>query len=269
MPIVRIGSSEDPLISDYVSLTDAALRKRRSSFIAESTVVVRRALDAGFRPRSFLLDTRHRDVIEEFSTRCPEAPVFVGESPELERLTGFHLHRGALAAFERPAPTDPARLLDGARRIAVLEDVTEHTNVGAIFRTAAGLGVDAVLLSPRCADPLYRRAIRVSMGTVFSQPWARLDSWPDGPGGVQLLERAGFTTLALELTEDATAVDDPRLRDTRRLALVLGTEGAGIRPQTLAAVDGAVMIPMSRSVSSLNVGAAAAIALWEVRPRTV
>jgi tRNA G18 (ribose-2'-O)-methylase SpoU len=267
VPVIRIQSIADPGLSDYVGLTDAALRKTRNTFIAESTVVVRRALAAGYTPRSILIDERHDSVIAEFTEQHPDVPVFVGTSSTLEELTGFHLHRGALAAFDRPSPVAPESLLASARRVVVLEDVTEHTNVGAIFRTAAGLGVDAVLLTPRCADPLYRRAIRVSMGTVFSQPWARLDSWPDGPNGVAALRAAGFQVLALELAEDALDVDDPSLHANERLALVLGTEGAGIRPETLATVDAAVMIPMDRAVSSLNVGAAAAIAMWELRVR--
>ncbi|MGO3153522.1 MAG: TrmH family RNA methyltransferase [Galactobacter sp.] len=279
MPIVTIGSLPDPRqpsdpesasgpdLSDYVGLTDAALRSTRDTFIAESTVVVRRALDAGYTPRSFLLDERHTAVAEEFSGRFPDVPVFIGASEVLESLTGFHLHRGALASFRRPAPANAARLLSSARRVVVLEDVTEHTNVGAIFRTAAGLGVDAILLSPRCADPLYRRAIRVSMGTVFSQPWARLDTWPDGVTGVQWLKDQGFHVCALELTEDALPIDDPALRHLERLALILGTEGAGVLPRTLESVDASVIIPMEREVSSLNVGAAAAIAMWELRAR--
>lgn len=267
MPIVRIGSLTDPALSDYVGLTDAALRSTRDTFIAESTVVVRRAVDAGHTPRSFLLDQRHEAVAEEFSSRFPDVPVFVGESAQLESLTGFHLHRGALASFRRPTPTPAEDLVASARRVVVLEDVTEHTNVGAIFRTAAGLGVDAILLSPRCADPLYRRAIRVSMGTVFSQPWARLSTWPEGATGVQWLKDAGFHVCAMELTPDALKVDDPTLRNHERLALVLGTEGVGILPETLDAVDASVIIPMAREVSSLNVGAAAAIAMWELRVR--
>ncbi len=264
MSIVRISSLDDPRLGDYRGLTDAALAKTRSRFIAESTVVVRRALDSGAAPRSFLVDERHGAVIEALAGRVPEAPVFVGEGQLLEQLTGFHLHRGALGSFERPAPADLDALLEGARRVVVLEDVAEHTNVGAIFRSAAGLGIDAVLLSPRSADPLYRRAIRVSMGTVFSQPWARLEAWPEG---VAALKRHGFEVHALELTDDAVSIDELAARGPERLALVLGTEGAGIRPETLEAVDGAVLIPMREGVSSLNVGAAAAVAMWELRAR--
>jgi tRNA G18 (ribose-2'-O)-methylase SpoU len=262
--ILRIETLDDPRLGDYRGLTDAALAKTRSRFIAESTVVVRRALASGAAPVSFLVDERHGGVIDELNTQHPDTPLFVGPAPVLEELTGFHLHRGALGAFDRPAPADLDALLEGARRVVVLEDVAEHTNVGAIFRSAAGLGIDAVLLSPRSADPLYRRAIRVSMGTVFSQPWARLDAWPDG---IAALKRHGFEVHALELTDDAIGIDELAERNPQRLALVLGTEGAGIRPETLGAVDGAVLIPMREGVSSLNVGAAAAIALWELRAR--
>ena len=264
MAIINVEHTSDERLSDYVGLTDAALAKGRDRFIAESTVVVQRALDAGLTPRSFLLDARHHTLAQELQERAPEVPVFVGPSAALESLTGFHLHRGALASFDRPAPVDIETVLSQARRVLVLEDVAEHTNVGAIFRSAAGLGIDAVLLSPRCADPLYRRAIRVSMGTVFSQPWARLSAWPEG---ITALHRHGFHVYAMELTAEAVPLDELARRAPERLALVMGTEGAGIRAETLAAGDGAVMIPMRPGVSSLNVGAAAAIALWELRVR--
>jgi len=263
MSIERVGGTDDPRLGDYVGLTDAALARGRDRFIAESTVVVRRALDAGLCPRSFLVDERHAALIAELASRVPNAPVFVGASADLESLTGFHLHRGALASFSRPDAASLDAVLDGARRVVVLEDVAEHTNVGAIFRSAAGLGIDAVLLSARCADPLYRRAIRVSMGTVFSQPWARVD-WP--ADAARLRER-GFEVHAMELTPDAVPVDRIAARNPERLALVMGTEGAGISEATLQACDGAVVIPMRPGVSSLNVGAAAAVAMWELRAR--
>lgn len=264
MSLIRLSDAGDPRLADYTRLTDAALRKNSGRFIAESTVVVRRALAAGLRPVSFLIDERHQDVIAECLELAPGVPVFVGESDALEELTGFHLHRGALAAFERPAPVPLGELLAGAHRVVVLEDVSEHINVGAIFRSAVGLGIDAILLSPRCADPLYRRAVRVSMGAVFEQPWARLERWPEA---MQELREAGFDVRVMELTDNAVSIDELSANAPERLALVMGAEGAGIRPETLAVSDGAVVIPVRPGVSSLNVGAAAAIAMWELRVR--
>jgi tRNA G18 (ribose-2'-O)-methylase SpoU len=197
-------------------------------------------------------------------------PVYVAEPAVLEAITGFHVHRGALAAMHRPPlPTVPevlaaARGGAGARRVAVLEDVVDHTNVGAAFRSAAALGVDAVLVTPRCADPLYRRSVRVSMGTVFQVPWTRVDPWPDGIG---MLRDAGFVTAALALSEDAVSLDELEARTPERLAMVLGTEGDGLRPSTVAAADLVVRIPMAGGVDSLNVAAAAAVAFWATRVR--
>ncbi len=191
-------------------------------------------------------------------------PVFVGSEELLQELTGFHLHRGALAAMNRPVLPSVHDLLSTARRVAVLEDVVDHTNVGAVFRSAAGLGVDAVLVTPRCADPLYRRSVRVSMGTVFQVPWTRLDAWPDGLG---LLREHGFTVAAMALTDDAVSLDDFASDLPPRLALLLGTEGGGLTPAAVDRADVAVRIPMAGGVDSLNVAAASAVVFWATRGR--
>lgn len=268
MTFHHLESAEDPRVADYTRLTDVHLRKLREPaegmYIAESSRVLRRALAAGHRPRSFFLAEKWladlADVFEEY----PDVPVYVGSAALLEEITGFHLHRGAMAAMHRPAPVPLAELLAGARRVALLEDIVDHTNVGAIFRSAAALGVDAVLVSPRCGDPLYRRSVRVSMGTVFQIPWARLEDWP---GDLSVLRRSGFLVAAMELTADAVDVDALAAQNPEKLALVLGTEGAGMSAETLAAVDLAVKIPMRPGVDSLNVAAASAVAFWELRAR--
>ena len=268
MSVFRIDGADDPRVADYTSLTDVHLRKVREPaeglYIAESSRVLRRALAAGHRPRSFFLAEKWLEGLSDVLEAFPDAPAFVGPPELLEEITGFHLHRGAMAAMHRPAPIPVAELLAGAHRVAVLEDIVDHTNVGAIFRSAAALGIDAVLVTPRCGDPLYRRSIRVSMGTVFQVPWARLESWP---GGIEQLRDLGFTIAAMELTDDALDLDALGARRLDRLALVLGTEGAGILPETLDAVDLAVRIPMRPGVDSLNVAAASAVVFWELRPR--
>ncbi|OMH33041.1 RNA methyltransferase [Tersicoccus sp. Bi-70] len=272
MSVVRITDPADPRVHDYTNLTDAALRRRREPveglYIAESPTVVRRALAAGHRPRSFFLADAWLDDLGDVLDAHPEAPAYVGAPAVLEAITGFHLHRGALAAMHRPEPVPVDRLLAGARRVAVAEDIVDHTNLGAVFRSAAALDVDAVLLSPRCADPLYRRSVRVSMGTVFQVPWARLTAWPDG---LASLKDAGFATAALALDDraqdlDVAVVDGTPLPQLDRLALVLGTEGAGLSTDAIAACDAVVRIPMSGGVDSLNVAAAAAVAFWHTRP---
>ncbi len=253
---------------DYVGLTDVALRRRtepeRGLYIAESEKVIRRALAAGHRPRSFLMAERWltdlADVVER--AEADGIPVFVGEHEVVERLTGFHLHRGALAAMHRPVDRPLSEVLTGARRVLVLEDVVDHTNVGALFRSAAALSVDAVLVTPRCADPLYRRSVRVSMGTVFQVPWTRIDPWP---AGVDRLREMGFTTAALALESDSLTLDVLAATPPERLALVLGTEGDGLSRRTIAAVDLTVRIPMGGGVDSLNVAAAGAVAAWALR----
>lgn len=268
MTIHYLESAQDPRVSDYTQLTDVHLRKLREPaegmYIAESSRVLRRALAAGHQPRSFFLAEKWLADLQDVLASYPDVPAFIGTAALLEEITGFHLHRGAMAAMQRPAPLPLYELLAGARRIAVLEDIVDHTNVGAIFRSAAALDIDAVLVSPRCGDPLYRRSVRVSMGTVFQVPWARLEAWPQD---LALLQQHGFTVAALELTGDAVDVDELAAANPDKLALVLGTEGAGMSAATLAAVDLAVKIPMRPGVDSLNVAAASAVAFWELRPR--
>ena len=265
----RIDDPADPRLLDYVGLTDVALRRRtepeRGLYIAESEKVIRRALAAGHQPRSYLMAERWltdlADVVAE--AEAAGVPVFVGEHDVVEQLTGFHLHRGALASMQRPVLPAVEDLVRDARRVMVLEDIVDHTNVGAVFRSAAALGVDAVLVTPRCADPLYRRAIRVSMGTVFQVPWTRIDPWP---GSVPTLQRSGFTVATLALADDAVSLDALAADAPERLALVLGTEGDGLSHHTIAAADLTVTIPMAGGVDSLNVAAAGAVAAWALRP---
>ena len=268
MTVETVTDPADPRLADFVSLTDVALRRRLEPegglYVAESEKVLRRALAAGHRPRSYLMAQRWltdlADLVEQ--AERDGVPVYVGEHEVIERLTGFHLHRGALASMHRPRQRALAEVLEGARRVLVLEDVVDHTNVGAVFRSAAALDMDAVLVTPRCADPLYRRAIRVSMGTVFQVPWTRIDPWPGGVGELQTL---GFHVAALALAEDAVGLDELAARPPERLALVLGTEGDGLSRRTVAAVDSVVTIPMAGGVDSLNVAAAGAVAAWALR----
>ncbi|MFD4970990.1 TrmH family RNA methyltransferase [Streptomyces sp. NPDC058424] len=262
--LITVEDPDDPRLHDYTDLTDVELRRRREPaeglFIAEGEKVIRRARDAGYEMRSMLLSAKWvdamRDVIDELT-----APVHV-VSPELaERVTGYHVHRGALASMQRkPLPT-AAAVLRTARRVAVMESVNDHTNIGAIFRSAAALGMDAVLLSPDCADPLYRRSVKVSMGAVFSVPYARLDIWPKG---LEAVREAGFTLLALTPDEKAKTLDEAAPHRMDRVALMLGAEGAGLSTRALAAAEEWVRIPMSHGVDSLNVGAAAAVAFYAV-----
>jgi tRNA G18 (ribose-2'-O)-methylase SpoU len=265
-----VAHVDDERLRDYVGLTDVALRSRREPelglYLAESDKVIRRALDAGHRPRSLLLTQKWLEPLAPLVARVQAAgaPVFAGAPDVLEAITGFNVHRGAIASMHRPPLPDVAELLAGARRVVVLEDVVDHTNVGAAFRSVAGLGADAVLVTPRCADPLYRRAVRVSMGTVFQVPWTRIEPWP---GSVGTLRELGFTVAALALRPDAVPLDELAADPPDRLALVLGTEGDGLAPATVAAADLAVRIPMRGGVDSLNVAAAAAVAAWALRTR--
>lgn len=269
MPLERLVDASDPRVRDYTGLTDTQLRRRREPaeglYIAESTKVLRRAIDAGHVPRSFFLTDKWLPDLEDVLTRFPDTPAFVGSEAVLEQITGFHLHRGALAAMNRPAPLALEDVLQNARRVAVLEDMVDHTNLGAVFRSAAALEVDAVLVTPRCADPLYRRAIRVSMGTVFQVPWVRLESWPES---IQVLRESGFLVAALALAPGSVDLQELSQRNPDRLALILGTEGEGLSPETLELSDVTVRIPMSPAVDSLNVAAAGAVAFWECRPRS-
>jgi tRNA G18 (ribose-2'-O)-methylase SpoU len=268
--VTRIEDPQDERIRDYVGLTDMALRTRlepeRGLYLAESEKVIRRALRAGHRPRSFLMGERWLTDLADLVGNAEQSgvPVYVADAPVIEEMTGFHLHRGALASMHRPELPTPQSLLAGARRVVVLEDIVDHTNVGAAFRSGAALGIDAILVTPRCADPYYRRAIRVSMGTVFQVPWTRIDPWP---GGVADLRALGFTTAALALEDDSVGLDELAADPPERLALVLGTEGDGLSRRTVAAVDVTVRIPMAGGVDSLNVAAAGAVAAWALRVR--
>ncbi|MFD3730710.1 TrmH family RNA methyltransferase [Streptomyces sp. NPDC058632] len=260
--LITVEDPDDPRLHDYTGLTDVELRRTREPaeglFIAEGEKVIRRARDAGYEMRSMLLSAKWVDVMRDVIDELP-APVYA-VSPELaEQVTGYHVHRGALASMQRtPLPT-AAELLHTARRVVIMEAVNDHTNIGAVFRSAAALGMDAVLLSPDCADPLYRRSVKVSMGAVFSVPYARLDSWPRG---LEPVREAGFTILALTPDEKARSLDEVAPHRMDRVALMLGAEGAGLTPRALAAADERVRIPMSHGVDSLNVGAAAAVAFY-------
>jgi len=256
-------------LADYSRLTDVALRRvsepEGGLYIAESTKVITRALAAGHRPRSVLLQEQWLPDVEPLLEPYPDVPVFVGEAGVLEQLTGYNLHRGALAAMHRPVLPDPRDLLRDARRVVVLEDIVDHTNVGAIFRSVAGLGADAVLVSPRCADPLYRRSVRVSMGTVLQVPWTRIPEWDEATG---ILHDAGFDIAALALADDAVTLDEYAAAPPERIAMVLGSEGDGLSRRALASADTVVTIPMLHGVDSLNVASASAVALWALRARS-
>ncbi len=272
--IVEVEDLDAPELAVYARLTEAQLRNRlepeKGVFIAESPKVIRLALEAGCKPLSLLMERKKlTGQGAELIARCGDIPVYTADREALASLTGYALTRGVLCAMLRPAPRRPEELCRNARRLAVLENIVDTTNLGAIFRSAAALGVDAVLLSPGCADPLLRRAVRVSMGNVFLLPWGRLgEKQEDWPGrAVALLKEMGFYTAAMALGADTLPLDDPRLREEKKLALFLGTEGDGLLPETVAACDAAVKIPMARGVDSLNVAAAAAIAFWELRIR--
>ncbi len=269
-PIIEITDFQDPQLDVYARLTEAQLLNRfepaKGMFIAESPKVIHRALDAGCVPVSFLAERSHiRGEAQEVIARCGSIPVYTAELPVLTQLTGFQLTRGMLCAMRRPEPKALASVLAKARRVAVLEDVMNPTNLGAIFRSAAALGMDAVLLTPGCTDPLYRRCARVSMGTVFQVPWAYMPQWPQR--GTGCLTEFGFQTAAMALTDDSIAIDAPVLRTAEKLAVILGTEGDGLAPGTIAGCDYTVKIPMYHGVDSLNVAAASAVAFWELRSR--
>lgn len=263
--ILQVADLEDPRLDEYLRLSEAHLRMRtdveNGLYIAESTKVVQRAINAGHEPRSFLLAEKHLDQLAEEFNRFPDAPIFIGDDRQLQDLVGFHLHRGAMAAMNRPEPLDLDEVLEASSRIAILEDIADHTNLGAIIRSASGLGVDAVLLTPKCVDPWYRRSARVSMGTVFDLPWVRMQSWPED---LQTLKNHGYEMLAMELTDDAIPLNEVEIKAGQKVAMILGNEGRGVTDEALAAVDRTVIIPMHRDVDSLNVGAASAIAFWHL-----
>lgn len=266
MRVIHISDLSAPELADYTSLTDVALRRVREPeeglYLAESPKVIERALRAGHRPRSLLLLEEWLPTVEPLLADYPDTPVYIGDSAQLETLTGFNMHRGALASMHRPEPLDAVELLRVSRRVVVLEDLHDHMNVGAVFRSVAALGADAVLLSPACADPLYRRAVRVSMGAVLQVPWARLPDWREaGP----LFREEGFELVAFALRDDAVDLAEYVADLPPRLALMFGSEGPGLSHRALASSTASVVIPMEHDVDSLNVATAAALALWSVR----
>ncbi len=300
MPLIHVDSLDDERLDPYARLTEAQLRSKlepeRALFIAESGKVIERAFEGGMTPMSLLMEEKWVEsitpLIERMERAHPDLAVLIAPHDELARLTGFELTRGALGAFRRPALPSVAEVVRDARLIAVLENITNHTNVGAIFRSAAALGVDAILVTPTCYDPLYRRAVRVSMGTVFQVPWTRIGDDADGtdaharegrdhakgtPGhpaitwaetGIPLLRELGFTTAAMALSDESVPLDDPTLNAAEKVALVFGTEGDGLDPATIEACDCTVRIPMAHGVDSLNVAAASAVAFWQFRKLT-
>ncbi|MCK2021807.1 RNA methyltransferase [Microbacterium sp. kSW2-24] len=269
MDILHIDSSTDPRLDEYRSLTDTALRSIREPagglYIAESSKVIERAIRAGHSPRSVLVQERRLDGIRSIVAGF-DVPVYVVPDDVAEAVTGFAVHRGAIASMHRPPLPSVAETLgeqkNARSRIAILEGLADHTNIGALFRSAAALGVDAILISPDCSDPLYRRAVRVSMGTVFQVPWTRIPEWPTG---IHELQDAGYVVAGMTLGEGAITLDDLVAEDHDRLALVFGTEGHGITPATDAILDRRVTIPMMGGVDSLNVAAASAVAFYATR----
>ena len=267
MELIEITDFTAPELDVYARLTEAQLLNRfepkKGMFIAESPKVIMRALDAGCVPVSLLVERNHINAeAAEAIERCGDVPVFTASLDILTQLTGFQLTRGMLCAMRRPQLKPLAQVLEGAKRVTVLENVQNPTNVGAIFRSAAALGMDAVLLTPGCSNPLYRRSARVSMGTVFQVPWTYLeDTWQED------LKALGYKTCAMALRDDSYSVDDPELRQVEKLAIVLGAEGDGLADSTIAACDYTVKIPMYHGVDSLNVAAASAVAFWELRAR--
>ena len=272
--IIEIADTSLPQLDVFARLTEGQLRSRlepeKGIFIAESPKVIERALDAGYEPVSLLMERKHisgqgRDII----ARCGDIPVYTADREVLAGLTGYQLTRGVLCTMRRPPLPSVEAVCANARRVAVLAGIVDSTNVGAIFRSAAALNMDAVLVTPTCGDPLYRRAVRVSMGTVFQIPWTRIGSgvseWPQR--GIQRLRELGFKTAAMALSDTAISIEEPCLIAEKKLAIVLGTEGDGLVPRTIADCDYTVRIPMSHGVDSLNVAAASAVAFWQLRVR--
>ena len=269
--IIEITDFHAPELDPYARLTQNQLRNRlepeKGIFIAESPKVIDRALDAGYKPVSLLMERKQiTGPAAGILSRCGDAPVYTADREMLAELTGFELTRGVLCAFRRPAPRPVEELCKNARRVAVLEGIVDSTNVGAIFRSAAALNMDAVLINPSCCDPLCRRAVRVSMGTVFQVPWGQLGEtpadWPEK--GMDILHSLGFKTAAMALSDRSVSIDDEQLAKEPKLAIVLGTEGDGLAADTIASCDYTVKIPMSHGVDSLNVAAASAVAVWQL-----
>ena len=269
--IIEITDFHAPELDPYARLTQNQLRNRlepeKGIFIAESPKVIDRALDAGYKPVSLLMERKQiTGPAAGILSRCGDAPVYTADREMLAELTGFELTRGVLCAFRRPAPRPVEELCKSARRVAVLEGIVDSTNVGAIFRSAAALNMDAVLINPSCCDPLCRRAVRVSMGTVFQVPWGQLGEtpadWPEK--GMDILHSLGFKTAAMALSDRSVSIDDEQLAKEPKLAIVLGTEGDGLAAGTIASCDYTVRIPMSHGVDSLNVAAASAVAFWQL-----
>ena len=269
--IIEITDFHAPELDPYARLTQNQLRNRlepeKGIFIAESPKVIDRALDAGYKPVSLLMERKQiTGPAAGILSRCGDAPVYTADREILAELTGFELTRGVLCAFHRPAPRPVEELCKNARRVAVLEGIVDSTNVGAIFRSAAALNMDAVLINPSCCDPLCRRAVRVSMGTVFQVPWGQLGEtpadWPEK--GMDILHSLGFKTAAMALSDRSVSIDDEQLAKEPKLAIVLGTEGDGLAADTIASCDYTVKIPMSHGVDSLNVAAARAVAFWQL-----
>ena len=269
--IIELTDFHAPELDPYARLTQNQLRNRlepeKGIFIAESPKVIDRALDAGYKPVSLLMERKQiTGPAAGILSRCGDAPVYTADREMLAELTGFELTRGVLCAFRRPAPRPVEELCKNARRVAVLEGIVDSTNVGAIFRSAAALNMDAVLINPSCCDPLCRRAVRVSMGTVFQVPWGQLGEtpadWPEK--GMDILHSLGFKTAAMALSDRSVSIDDEQLAKEPKLAIVLGTEGDGLAAGTIASCDYTVKIPMSHGVDSLNVAAASAVAFWQL-----
>jgi len=272
--IIELTDLSLPQLDVFARLTEAQLRNRlepeKGVFIAESPKVIEIALRYGYEPLSFLMERKHIEgQAAEILERYGDLPVYTADRDVLAQLTGYQLTRGILCAMRRPLPKSVESLCADAKRIAVLEGIVDSTNVGAIFRSAAALGIDAVLVTPTCCDPLCRRAVRVSMGTVFQVPWTQIGAdvseWPQA--GIEQLQRLGFKTAAMALSDRSVSIEDPALMAEDKLAIILGTEGDGLSPATIARCDYTVRIPMSHTVDSLNVAAASAVAFWQLRKR--
>ncbi|HPU13245.1 MAG TPA: RNA methyltransferase [Aeromicrobium sp.] len=262
--LIAVEDPSDPRLRDYTNLRDVQLRTKteaeRGIYLAEGEKVIRRALEANHQARSFLLAPRWLESLADVLAESP-APVYVLAEKDIERLTGFHVHRGAMAAINRPEPLSVEQVLAGASRVLVAEDLVDHTNIGAVMRNVAALGFDGVLLSPRCADPLYRRSIKVAMGAVFTLPWARIDDWYGLPS---LLADHGFTSYAMTLADDSIAID--AVEPAKKVAVIVGSEGPGLSEHWQREADYRVKIPMAAGIDSLNVAASTAIACWWFRP---